>query len=47
MIGQNGGGGGSRTRVPRAFTSGIYMLRHQFVVVAGAPEVGLSGFQVF
>ena len=30
----NGGGGGSRTRVPRAFARGIYMLSLEFVVVA-------------
>ena len=40
-----GGGGGSRTRVPRAFIRGIYMLSFQFIVVARSPKCELSGFQ--
>ena len=38
----NGGGGGSRTRVPRAFIRGIYMLSFQFIVVARSPKCELS-----
>jgi len=45
MIALNGGGGGSRTRVPRAFIRGIYMLSFQFIVVARSPKCELSGFQ--
>ena len=41
----NGGGGGSRTRVPRAFSRGIYMLSVQFIVVAESPKCELSSFQ--
>ena len=41
----NGGGGGSRTRVPRAFIRGIYMLSVQFIVVAESPKCELSSFQ--
>jgi hypothetical protein len=42
---KNGGGGGSRTRVPRAFIRGIYMLSFEFVVVAESPLSGLPSFQ--
>ena len=41
----NGGGGGSRTRVPRAFLRGIYMLSVQFIVVAESPKCELFSFQ--
>jgi len=43
--GLNGGGGGSRTRVPRAFLRGIYMLSVQFIVVAESPKCELFSFQ--
>ena len=39
------GGGGSRTRVPRAFIRGIYMLSFEFVVVAKSPRSRLFSFQ--
>ena len=39
------GGGGSRTRVPRAFTRGIYMLSLEFVVVAESSPDRLFSFQ--
>ncbi len=39
------GGGGSRTRVPRAFIRGIYMLSDDFIVVAESPQNRLSSFQ--
>ncbi len=41
----NGGGGGSRTRVPRAFIRGIYMLSFEFVVVAESSLSRLNSFQ--
>ena len=41
----SGGGGGSRTRVPRAFTRGIYMLSLEFIVVAESSLDGLFSFQ--
>jgi len=44
---KGGGGGGSRTRVPRAFTRGIYMLIFCFVVVAGPLKSRLTGFHAF
>ena len=46
-LGQNGGGGGSRTRVPCAFTSGIYMLSFVFIVVMTSRPSALCHFQVF
>ena len=42
---KHGGGGGSRTRVPRAFTRGIYMLSLEFIVVAESSLDGLFSFQ--
>ena len=42
---KHGGGGGSRTRVPRAFTRGIYMLSLDFVVVTESPQSRLFSFQ--
>jgi hypothetical protein len=39
------GGGGSRTRVPRAFMCGIYMLSFEFIVVTESLLSGLFSSQ--
>jgi len=41
-----GGGGGSRTRVPRAFIWGIYMFSFEFIVVTESSLSRLNSFQV-
>ena len=44
---QNGGGGGSRTRVSLVFTRGIYMFSFFFIVVLKAWRSTLFNFHVF